>query len=424
MSSFGKLLKVAASDIGYTEKATNSNLDDLTINAGYNNYTKFARDIDAIPHFYNGPKQGYPWCTTSEADWFVKAFGVDEAKRLLNLPDDSLGAGVYYLKRYFKNAGQFGTTPKVGALVFFGDDHTGIVIRVEGNKFWTIEGNTSPATGVVSNGGSVCYKSYTTKSTYTFCYPDYTETDEDKPKVFLSPAMHRQNECCYKRPDGQQCYEALENNEYIDILEPILNRCGIDTLRGYRRTPMDGEDGEAIMYANIDASNAWGADVHYVSHTNASGNTTDGSGKAKGFQVMYYPGSTNGSKLAQLMTKYRDEIYPYNSVINKRSDLHELSDTDAPSVYMEHVYHDNTEDATWFHEHMKECAVQDAKAFCEYFGINYVEEHTPDPEPETKDVLYRVQVGAFKVKANAEAYLEKLEAAGFNGFIVEVPLEN
>lgn len=32
-------------------------------------------------------------------------------------------------------------------------------------------------------------------------------------------------------------------------------------------------------------------------------------------------------------------------------------------------------------------------------------------------VIYRVQVGAFSVKANAEAMLEKLKAAGFDGFI-------
>ena len=51
-------------------------------------------------------------------------------------------------------------------------------------------------------------------------------------KVYLSPAMHRENPCVYPRPDGKQCYEALENNEYIDILEPILNRCGIETKRG------------------------------------------------------------------------------------------------------------------------------------------------------------------------------------------------
>lgn len=34
--------------------------------------------------------------------------------------------------------------------------------------------------------------------------------------------------------------------------------------------------------------------------------------------------------------------------------------------------------------------------------------------------LYRVQVGAFSSKANAEAYLNKVKEAGFNAFIVEV----
>ena len=66
---------------------------------------------------------------------------------------------------------------------------------------------------------------------------------------------------------------------------------------------------------------------------------------------------------------------------------------------------------------MKECAEADAKALCEYLNIAYVDE--PKTEPE-KNILYRVQVGAFRVKANAEAQLEKLKAAGFDGFIVEV----
>lgn len=36
---------------------------------------------------------------------------------------------------------------------------------------------------------------------------------------------------------------------------------------------------------------------------------------------------------------------------------------------------------------------------------------------ESAKVLYRVQVGAYSVKANAEAQLKKLKAAGFDGFI-------
>lgn len=193
------------------------------------------------------------------------------------------------------------------------------------------------------------------------------------PKVYLSPAMHRANPCVYPRPDGQQCYEALENNDYIDILEPILHRCGIATKRGYRRTPMNGDDGDKIMRQNVAESNAWGADVHYVSHTNASSN-----GKAQGCHPMYYASSKNGKKLGEIMVKYRKLIYPRTVKLVARSDLYELKNTNAVAFYEEHAFHDNLDDITWFHTHMKEIAESAAKGLCEWFGIPYVE---AEPEP-------------------------------------------
>ena len=206
------------------------------------------------------------------------------------------------------------------------------------------------------------------------------------PKVYLSPATHRANPCVYPRPDGKQCYEALENNEYIDILEPILNRCGIETKRGYRRTPMNGDNGDAIMKQNVRESNAWGADVHYVSHTNASSN-----GKAQGCHPMYYTYSKNGKKLGEIMVKYRKQIYPRTVKLVARSDLYELKKTNAVAFYEEHAFHDNMEDATWFHTHMEEIAESAAKGLCEYFGIPYVEP-VPVPAPVEQDVVIPIQV--------------------------------
>ncbi len=206
------------------------------------------------------------------------------------------------------------------------------------------------------------------------------------PKVYLSPAMHMANPCVYPRPDGKQCYEALENNEYIDILEPILNRCGIATKRGYRRTPMNGDNGNAIMKQNVRESDAWGADVHYVSHTNGS---ADGKGNSRGCFPMYYTYSKNGKKLGQIMVKYRKQIYPRTVKLVARSNLYELRVPKAVSFYEEHAFHDNLEDITWFHTHMSEIAESAAKGLCEYFGIPYVEETKPaEPlEPMTPGEL-------------------------------------
>ena len=55
------LLKIAQNELGYYEKASNSNLDSKTANAGSNNYTKYARDL-AAAGYYNGNKNGYAWC--------------------------------------------------------------------------------------------------------------------------------------------------------------------------------------------------------------------------------------------------------------------------------------------------------------------------------------------------------------------------
>jgi peptidoglycan hydrolase-like protein with peptidoglycan-binding domain len=58
-----KVLAVAVAEIGYKEKASNSQLDDKTANAGSANYTKYARDFDKkYPNWYNGKKNGFAWC--------------------------------------------------------------------------------------------------------------------------------------------------------------------------------------------------------------------------------------------------------------------------------------------------------------------------------------------------------------------------
>ena len=186
-----RLIEIAEAEIGYLEKQSNSQLDDKTANAGSGNYTKYARDLDAIPGFYNFAKQGYAWCDIF-VDWcFVKAFGVDIAKRLLLQPENSYGAGCLFSSRYYKRNNQFHTeNPKPGDQIFFWtaakDDvaHTGIVYKVDDTYVYTIEGNTSGASGVIANGGGVCKKKY--KLTYDRIYgygrPAYEEIKQEEQK--------------------------------------------------------------------------------------------------------------------------------------------------------------------------------------------------------------------------------------------------
>jgi len=179
-----KVLALAAAEVGYLEKKSNAQLDHKTANAGSNNYTKYARDLDATAGFYNGKKQGFAWCDVF-VDWlFVKSFGAETAKKMLFQPDKSYGAGCGYSAKYYKAKGRFFTKdPRPGDQIFFWDSaktrvaHTGLVYQVTDKKVYTVEGNTSGASGVVANGGGVCKKSY--KLTYGRIYgygrPAYEE---------------------------------------------------------------------------------------------------------------------------------------------------------------------------------------------------------------------------------------------------------
>lgn len=177
-----KVVKIALDEVGYLEKASNANLDSKTANAGSKNYTKYARDLDNIPNFYNGKKNGYAWCDVF-VDWcFVQAFGVDKAKELLCQPSKSLGAGVEFSMKYYKNKGQLHTKPAIGDQIFFKNKkgeitHTGLVYDVDKTYVYTVEGNTSSESGVVANGGAVCKKKYKLSYDKTAGYgrPSYDE---------------------------------------------------------------------------------------------------------------------------------------------------------------------------------------------------------------------------------------------------------
>lgn len=141
------VVNTALNEVGYHEKASNYMLDDKTANSGSANYTKYARDLDNIDGFYNTKKQGYAYCDIFN-DWtFVKCFGVETAMKMLYQPKYSAGAGCTYSMQYYKNNNAFTTIPKKGYQIFFGNSyestHTGIVVDVNNETVFTVEGNTS-----------------------------------------------------------------------------------------------------------------------------------------------------------------------------------------------------------------------------------------------------------------------------------------
>jgi hypothetical protein len=166
-----KVISIAKGEVGYLEKVSNYNLDSFTGNAGYNNYTKYWRDI--YPDY-----QGQPWCACFVTWIFVKAFGKDIAKKLLkHYP--------YVYCPTMQGLFTLNANPKVGDIVIFkyGNQftHTGLVISVDGDYFETIEGNTSSGNKIIANGGGVCQKGYYNSNLpgTKFCTPNYSLVDNN-----------------------------------------------------------------------------------------------------------------------------------------------------------------------------------------------------------------------------------------------------
>lgn len=144
-----QLVAIAEAEIGYHEKASNSNLDSKTANSGKKNFTKYGRDLFNAG-FFNGNKNGFDWCAQFPTWCAWKLTGKNKAKaeHLLCVGGD-LSAGCGFALKYYKQAGRFSKTPRVGDQIFFKysnddstADHTGIVVRVTDSLVETIEGNS------------------------------------------------------------------------------------------------------------------------------------------------------------------------------------------------------------------------------------------------------------------------------------------
>ena len=151
-------------------------------------------------------------------------------------------------------------------------------------------------------------------------------------------------------------------------------------------------------------ANNWGADLFVSNHFNAAG--------GDGYEALVY--SEKRRPLGEIFEKHVLAIGQNSRGVKIRTGLVVLRDTNMPAVLNEGAFVDNLKDIQdWNEDHeLKKMGEAYAKAVAEALGL---EEKKVEP---TTDKIYRVQVGAYSIKANAEAMLAKLKADGYEGFIV------
>lgn len=212
-------------------------------------------------------------------------------------------------------------------------------------------------------------------------------------KIYLSPS---------EQPDNRYAYGNTNEKavccEIAAYAEAALKRNGFEVITGTSTS----------LGARCSEADKWGADLYIPIHTNAY------NGKVSGTRMFCYRLLGEGYKAAKAIYNVLAPITPGKSEnITANRGLYEVKTPKAPTVYIEVDFHDVPDVAKWIIDHTEEIGDAICKGVCNHYGVTYKEK-----EKETGK-LYRVQVGAYSEKANAEAMLAKLKKAGFDGYIKE-----
>ena len=209
-------------------------------------------------------------------------------------------------------------------------------------------------------------------------------------KIFLSPSSQTGNVYSHGNTN-----EAAVCGKIAQACEAALKRCGFDVKNEQFDT----------LANRVVHSNKWGADLHVPIHTNAFNK------KVTGTRIMCYDLNGEGYKASKAVFEALAPITPGTSENIKTSTFYEITRSNAPCVYVEAEFHDVPEMAKWIIENTTVIGEAICKGICNYFGVEYIEAK----EEPAEDVMYRVQVGAFRNRGYAEDFLRKVQAAGFSG---------
>lgn len=168
------------------------------------------------------------------------------------------------------------------------------------------------------------------------------------------------------------------------------------------------------VYEEVREANASGADLAVSFHANAGG--------GDGFEVFYYSSSKNGKKIASLGEKYVKQLGQNSRGVKIGDHLYFIRKTYMTSVLVESFFVDNMKDKEIGDtiQEQRAFGVAYAKAILEYFGIEYkATSEKPVEKVEGKEKRYRVQVGYYSVRENAEKIKKELESKGYKAIIKE-----
>ncbi len=234
------------------------------------------------------------------------------------------------------------------------------------------------------------------------------------PKIYLSPSNQPANSYCVGGTNEKTQMEALAQK-----IKAILDA-------EYNCETVMATLSLGIGYSErLQEAKNKGCDVYLAIHSNAGG-----AGKASGAVAFYHPSNNTGKALATNIVQELNAVCPVKS--NRATSVASgmtafdgagYGEVRSPyqhgliGVLAETDFHDNPATARWLIDSKDTIARAYVTALVNTLSI--AKKSAPAPAPTPIGKLYRVQIGAYSVKANAEAQLAKAKAAGFTDAFIK-----
>lgn len=213
-------------------------------------------------------------------------------------------------------------------------------------------------------------------------------------------------------PDGLKEYEI--NQAITEFTRSILI-----TYSNVSVVFTHSEKKDVPLQKRTDLANSIKADCFVSIHSNALGNGRDWN-DATGIETFIHPSAgTTSRSLAHKVQKNMIAVTGLKDRGVKTANLHVLRETKMPSILVECGFMTNQAEVKLLRSdsYRKACAEAIAKSITEEFKLTK-KETLPFPNDVSTNGHYKVQVGAFKKKQQANELAAELKKKGYESYII------
>lgn len=228
-------------------------------------------------------------------------------------------------------------------------------------------------------------------------------------------------------PDGKIACGAIgfvqESTEARKVKDEVIRQLRKMGHSAFDCTCEDGKNQPDVLHSIVQKCNKNEVDIDISIHFNSGAKDERGNGKTTGVEALIYSTSSKSKECAEKLCSAISMLGFRNRGVKVRNDLYFLRKTKAPAVLIECCFVDDKDDVNLYDYRSMANAI--------VFGITGkivaeseyedVREENKNEETETgdKNAIYRVQVGSYSVKKNAENMQKKLKEAGFDAILVK-----